>query len=106
MKLEAVIRFASTLPEVTQAPHHHYGSLRVRGKIFATFPPGEAHLHLFLGEDERERALEIHDAFVEKLLWGGKVAGIRVNLAAAPAGLVKALVRAAWAHRAPASLRP
>lgn len=106
MKLDAVRRFAMTLPEVTEAPHHHYGSFRVRGKIFATFPPGGAHLHLFVDEAARERALEIHDDFAAKLLWGGKVAGLRVDLAAAPAGAVKALVRCAWAHKAPASLKP
>ena len=36
MKLADVRKFALALPEVAEAPHHHYGSFRVRGKILAT----------------------------------------------------------------------
>lgn len=104
MRLAAVRKLALALPEVTEAPHHHYGSFRVRGKIFATFPPGDEFLHLFVGEPERERVLELHEVFVEKLFWGGKVAGIRVKLKAAAPRVVKELVRAAWEHKAPKAL--
>jgi hypothetical protein len=104
MKLADVRRFALALAEVTEAPHHHYGSFRVRGKIFATFPPGGERLHLFVNEEARERALELHPECVEKLFWGGKVAGIRVTLADAAPRVVKELVRAAWEHKAPKSL--
>lgn len=106
MKMAEVRRAALALPESAEAPHHHYGSFRVRGKIFATFPPGDGFLHLFVGEADRERALELHDDFVEKLFWGGKVAGIRVTLAKAPARVVKELLQAAWTHKAPKALRP
>ena len=30
--------WALSLPESTEQPHHHLGSFRVRGKIFATVP--------------------------------------------------------------------
>lgn len=105
MKLADVRKFALALAEVAESPHHHYGSFRVRGRIFATFPPGDGHLHLFVNEEARERALELHPEYVEKLFWGGKVAGIRVTLEAASPRVVKELVRAAWEHKAPKSLR-
>lgn len=106
MKLAEVRKFAMALPEVTQAPHHHYGSFRVRGRIFVTFPPGDEHLHVFVGEEARERALELHPEFVEKLFWGGKVVGVRVGLGKALPRVVKELVRSAWANKAPKSLLP
>lgn len=36
MKMATVRRFALQLPEITEQPHHHDGSFRVRGKIFVT----------------------------------------------------------------------
>ena len=44
-------------------------------------------------------------AFIEKLLWGGKVVGLRIVIAAAPAALLKSLVHQAWAHKAPKGLQ-
>ena len=43
--------------------------------------------------------------FAEKLLWGGKVVGLRVALAAAPPATVRRLVRQAWANKAPGALK-
>lgn len=104
MKFTAVRRYALTLPGVTEEPHHHYGSFRVRGKIFVTVPPDETHIHVFVDEAAREQALVVHADFVEKLFWGGKVCGIRIRLDAAKPAAVKELVRRAWAHKAPKSL--
>lgn len=104
MKLAAVRQFAMSLPEVTEEPHHEYGSFRVRGKIFVTVPPSEEFLHVFVPEETREQALAVHSHFVEKLLWGGKARGLRVKLAAAKPNVVKALVRKAWEHKAPHGL--
>ena len=104
MKLATVRKFAMGLPEVTEEPHHHFGSFRVRGKIFVTMPPGEEVIHVFVPEDARERALVLHSSFVEKLWWGRKVAGLKVRLADADAEAVKRLVRSAWEHKAPKSL--
>lgn len=104
MKLSAVRRVATALPEVTESPHHQLGSFRVRGKIFVTWPDDE-HLHVFVAEAERELALAMHPGFVEKLLWGGKVVGVRVTLPQAEPAVVKRLVQQAWAHKAPRSLQ-
>jgi hypothetical protein len=105
MKLATVRKYALSLPEVTEQPHFHFGSLRVRGRIFVTMPPEGGHLHVFVAELERELALAIHPEFAEKLFWGGKVVGLRVALASAPAAAVKRLIGQAWTHKAPKALR-
>jgi hypothetical protein len=100
MKLSAVRAFALSLPDVTEAPHHHFGSFRVGGRIFVTVPPEETHLHVFVSEPHREQALALYPQFADKLLWGGKVAGLRIALADADPAVVKGLVRQAWAYKA------
>ncbi len=84
---------------VTEEPHHDYSSFRVRGKIFVTVAPDEETLHVFVGEDDRERALAVFPEFTEKLLWGGKLVGLRVRLATAVPAAVKALVSRAYESR-------
>ena len=96
MKFEALRRFALSLEGTTEAPHHHYGSFRINGKIYVTVPPEQAHIHVFVPEDAREQALAMYPESMEELLWGGKVAGVRVCLDAAAGPEVKALVRKAW----------
>lgn len=44
----------------------------------------------------REQALAAYPEFIEKLLWGGKVAGIRMVLDAAPSARAKSIVSQAW----------
>ena len=68
------------------------------------FPPGDELIHLFVPEPLRELALAVHSSFVDRLLWSGKVVGVRVWLADANVAAVKCLVRAAWAHKAPKEL--
>jgi hypothetical protein len=102
MEIDTVRRYALSLPAVTEQPHHEFSSFRVGGKIFVTVPPGDAVIHVFVDEEERERALAIHPDWTEKLLWGAKVRGLRVTLASAAAAPVKALVRKAYEQRAQA----
>lgn len=104
MTLAQVRRFAMSLPEVTEEPHFEYTSFRIRGKIFATAPPGGKHLHVFLGDQERDLALTTEPGFLEALLWGGKVRGVRVVLATAKPRVVCELVREAWSRKAPKAL--
>jgi hypothetical protein len=104
MTLDQVRSYALSLPAATEEPHFDRTSFRVRGKIFVTARPGEGHIHVFVGDAVREPALALHPVHVEKLLWGGKVTGLRIRLAKAPPGLVRGLVRAAWAERAPKAL--
>jgi hypothetical protein len=104
MKLAEVRRFALSLPEAAEEPHFHFASFRVRGKIFATLPPGGAHAHIFVGDEEREKALELHPDFIEKLHWGKRVVGVRVTLAKAKAAVVTQLLAQAWKRKAPRTL--
>ena len=104
MKLEAARRIALALPEAAEAPHFDFTSFRVRGKIFATSPPGGELLHVFVDDAERERLLELHPEFAEKLWWGKKVVGVRVILAKADAAVVKAMLANAWRRKAPKAL--
>lgn len=101
MKIGTVRTYALSLAGVTEQPHHEYSSFRVRGKIFVTVPPKEDVIHVFVDEEDRERALAMYPQWAEKLMWGGKARGLRITLAAAPAAAVKALVRQACDARAP-----
>ena len=105
VSLDAVRAVALALPEVTEEPHHHFGSFRVRGRIFATIPPGGELLHIFVSEQDREHALAMDPGFLEPLLWGGKVVGLRAKLPMALEVTVLELVRRAHAHRSAARLR-
>jgi hypothetical protein len=104
MKIDAVRRFALSLPEVTEEPHFDLSSFRVKGKIFATVPPGNAHLHLFVGDEEIELMPTVRPNAYEKLLWGKRIAGLRVTLAEATANEVRQLLRSAWRRKAPKKL--
>lgn len=97
-------KFALSLPETTEEPHHHFASFRVRGKIFVTVPPGETHIHVFVPDEQREPALAMYPQCVEKLWWGRKVVGLRIALDSAKINVVKDLVRHSYCGKAPASL--
>lgn len=100
MKLPQVRRFAMSLPAVTEEPHFTYTSFRVGGKIFATVPPEGEHLHVFVADEEREIALAMEPAFLEKLFWGKRVVGVRVSLAKAKPRVVNKLLTLAWTRKA------
>lgn len=104
MNYEAARKFALSLPEACEEPHHHMSSFRIRGKIFATVPPEETYLHIFVPEERREAALAVNPQACEKLWWGKKVVGIRLALAESDKDLVENLLEAAWAEKAPRSL--
>src|SRR5215475_10785087 len=104
MNVTQVRQYALSLPDTTEEPHFEYSSFRVRGKIFVTVPPDEEHIHVFVDDEERERALAVHSTFLEKLVWGGKVRGLRVSLSNAMPEVVNDLIRAAWTRRAPKRL--
>jgi hypothetical protein len=104
VKLAEVRKMALSLPETTEAPHFHYSSFRVRGKIFATVPPEGTHVHVFVGEEQREQALALDPSSIEKLLWGKRVVGLRVALKMARPAMVAGLLSQAWSGKAPKRL--
>jgi hypothetical protein len=66
MDEEGVRRLAVALPDVTEAPHFHFTSFRIDGRIFATMPPGAAFLHAFVPEEERVLAVAAHPEVCER----------------------------------------
>lgn len=104
MKVEVIRRYALSLPEATEEPHFNFTSFRIGGKIFATVPPDEEHVHVFVADRDRDAALERYPGFVEKLSWGSKVVGLRVSLSLALPNVVTELLRQAWLRKAPKRL--
>lgn len=101
MKLEELRAYALSLPATSEEPHFNYGSFRVKGKIFVTVPPGETFVHIFVGDELRDKAVALYPRAIEPLTWGKKVVGVRVSLAKAKVGFVRELVHSAWARKAP-----
>jgi hypothetical protein len=101
MTLAQIRKHALSLPGVTEVPHFDRTSFRVKGKIFVTARPSEAHIHVFVPEQYREPALAMYPDHMSKLLWGGKVVGLRIELPKASIAVVKDLVTFAWESKAP-----
>ena len=101
MTLPEVRSLAMKLLGSTESPHHRYTSFRVRGRIYATAPTEGGSLHVFVDEEDRDRMLRLHPATYQKLGWGRKVVGLRVDLASARPDDVQALLRAAWQRKLP-----
>jgi len=97
--------FALSLPGTAEQPHFDMASFRVRGKIFATATADETRLHVFVDESEvaatvaEQRAGQEPLAF-EPLLWGERVRGLRIRLAAAADDRVRELLAEAWRSKA------
>lgn len=104
MTLPEVRVLAMNLHGSTESPHHRYTSFRVRGRIYATAPKEGGSLHVFVNEEDRERMVRFDPKTYEKLGWGRKVVGLRVDLALARQDDVAALLRTAWQRKLP--MRP
>jgi hypothetical protein len=102
--LAMVRALALALPGATEQPHFDMVSFRVRGKIFATVPPDELHLHLFVDSEEMEACLAEDPAVFKPLLWGGKPRGLRASLAGAAPDRISELLEESWRRKAPARL--
>jgi len=86
MRLADARRLAMSMPAVTEEPHFQFTSFRVKGNIIATAPLDGAFLHVFVADEDRDPAIELHSQFIEKLLWGGKVRGLKIRLVKADPG--------------------
>jgi hypothetical protein len=102
--LEQARRFALSLPGATEEPHFDMSSFRVRGKIFATVPSDEAHLHVFVDEAEIAASAAEDPAAFEPLRWGERIRGLRIDLGSAPDGRVRELIEESWRRKAPKRL--
>ena len=105
MTFEETRGFALSLPGVIEQPHFDKLSWRTGGKIFATVPPEQSHLHIFVEEGEIKPAVEEAPDVFEELWWGKKLVGVRILLEKASPGQVMELLQEAWSLRAPAALK-
>ena len=97
-------RYALSLPETSEEPHHHLTSFRVRGKIFATAPADGEFIRLFVAEEDRQRAIAIDPGACKIIHWGKNAVGVEVSLPAPAAYLVNELLDVAWRRKAPKKL--
>jgi hypothetical protein len=101
MTLAEARGLAMELHGSTESPHHRYTSFRVRGRIYATAPLEGGALHVFVDEPDRDRMVRLEPGVYEKLRWGQKVVGLRIDLARAKPEDVLRLLRAAWQRKLP-----
>lgn len=96
-------RVALSLPETVEQDHHGRPSFRVAGKIFATLWD-ERHMNVMLDEPGILTAVEAHPVICAELMWGKRLAAVRVDLDAANEKLLADLLADAWERRAPVRL--
>jgi hypothetical protein len=102
VNVDEVREFSLSLPDATEEPHFHFNSFRINGKIFATMPPSNDLLHVFVPEEEREVAIMVYPEICEALQWGKRVMGVKVDLTNADRALVEGLLRAAYESKSKA----
>ena len=105
MNVKQVRRLALALPEVSEEPHFHLASFRVKGKVFATLAPDGSYLNVFVEDAQREMMTAVDPKAYETLWWGKKMPYLHVHLAAAKLRDVAGLLRSAWERKAPKKLR-
>jgi hypothetical protein len=96
-------RLALALPEAVEQDHHGRPSFRVAGKIFATLWDAE-HMNVMLDEPGILTAAQTHPGICAEVMWGKRLAAVRVALPAADEALLADLLADAWERRAPARL--
>src|SRR3954471_23363593 len=98
MRLADARKFALSLPETTEQPHFEAASFRVRGRIFATVPPGGKQLRIFVEQHEAEALLAEDATTFEPVIWGKRAVpgAVCVNLRTASPSQVRELLQEAW----------
>jgi hypothetical protein len=96
-------RLALALPETIEQDHHGRPSFRVAGRIFATLWDPE-HMNVMLDEPGILTAVEVHPGVCAEVMWGKRLAAVRVTLADADPELLADLLADAWEGKAPAHL--
>jgi hypothetical protein len=99
--VETARRIALALPGTTESPHFDLSSFRVQNKIFATVPPGDECIRIFVGDDDvKALVAEDPNAFAE-LWWGKKLSGVNVTLAKVNVADLEDVIETAWRRKAP-----
>ena len=103
MTSEEARALALALPEAVEQDHHGRPSFRVGGKIFATLWD-EQHMNVMLDEGGILMAVQGHPEVCSEVMWGKRLAAVRVDLGHAEAVWLGRLLREAWELRAPKRL--
>jgi hypothetical protein len=96
-------RIALSLPEVIEQDHHGRPSFRVAGRIFSTLWDPE-HMNVMLDEAGIVTAVQAHPDVCAEVMWGKRLAAVRVTLPAVEPALLAELLADAWQGKAPARL--
>jgi len=92
-------RLALSLPETVEQDHHGRPSFRVTGRIFATLWDPE-HMNVMLDEPGIRTAVEAHPDVCAEVMWGKRLAAVRVTLPDADSGLLADLLADAYEGKA------
>lgn len=105
MTQDDVRRLAMLLPEAAEAPHFDRASFRVRGKIFATLPPGGDSVVLMLRTEIQEAVMQAHPSKIRPLpaAWQSR-GSTELVLEGIPEAELGGLLASAWRKIAPKSL--
>ena len=90
---------ALALPGAVEQDHHGRPSFRVNGKIFATLWD-EEHINVMLDEGGILMAIQEHPDACSEVMWGKRLAAVRVHLPAAGRELLEPMLTEAWELRA------
>ena len=88
-------RLALSLPESIEQDHHGRPSFRVARRIFATLWD-EDHMNVMLDEPGIHTAVQAHPDVCAEVMWGKRLAAVRVSLPAADPELLAELLADAW----------
>ena len=92
-------RLALALPEAVEQDHHGRPSFRVDKRIFATLWDPE-HMNVMLDEAGILTAVQAHPEVCAEVMWGKRLAAVRVTLPAADPELLADLLADAWEAKA------
>jgi hypothetical protein len=84
-------QLALALPEAVEQDHHGRPSFRVAGKIFATLW-SEQRMNVMLDEPGILTAVQAHPSVCAEVMWGKRLAAVRVTLPAAQPELLADLL--------------
>jgi hypothetical protein len=97
---EEARRLALSLPETVEQDHHGRPSFRVAGRIFATLWDQD-HMNVMLDEPGILTAVDAHPDVCAEVMWGKRLAAVRVTLPDADPELLADLLADAWEGKAP-----
>lgn len=92
-------KLALALPEAVEQDHHGKPSFRVGGKIFATLWEDDQ-LNVMLDEGGIIQAVQQHPEACSEVMWGKRLAAVRVHLPNARAAMLRSMLEEAWELRA------